>query len=726
MSALARLRAWQAEQAALRQIVVEDGLPSAVREAGGLSRYTWQAGELAEIVEADGEAWRYAYGADGRLLAVERNGQRWADYRYDASGRLSEVQRADGPLAHAYDERGRLQRTLRGDASPLVYRWQGERVLSARCDREESRFHYDDQGRVVGVDQQVDGRQLSLRRSFDQQGRLAELVFPQWEQTISFAWDERGCPAGIDWNGQRIVAFGNDPAHRRTWQRGSDGVLLETWHEASSGQAVDQRMTHAGKLLWRCRLQRDEAFRLIGEGERTYAYDAAGRLSEVRAGERVWRYACDARDNPLPDPAVVQGVEHDAAGRIRLVRQGAVERVFRHNQAGELLEVLHDGRRVARCAYDHKGRLVVKAGPAGVERYLYGPDDALLAVADGEGRPQLIYLRLPTGIVGLIDFRASTAGRAVCLHCDVHGNLIFAGSAEGTAAGTIAGPFASDAFGLPLQTPDELPYLYRARVWHADLGLYRVGGRWYDPLLRRFLTPDTCTGAPDDARLVNPFRLAGEQRMARAQILGDWLRQPRLRNRWAFCANDPVNRFDPDGHWSFGGVMLSVLGVLWTLPNTAFGLAVEVSCLIGEVVRWLVWLFSGGNASWQTPGFDVAASGRLNAFALVFKGGWLGSFENLLGITFGNVFFVNGEYEQHPDWQRLPDPVTPSAYGGTQTIAKSQALYEHELRHVNQYSWWGPFFHLGLPLFGVYEWDVILNGYQNASLEEDARAHGGF
>lgn len=138
MSALARLRAWQAEQAALRQIVVEDGLPSAVREAGGLSRYTWQAGELAEIVEADGEAWRYAYGADGRLLAVERNGQRWADYRYDASGRLSEVQRADGPLAHAYDEQGRLQRTLRGDASPLVYRWQGERVLSARCDREEA------------------------------------------------------------------------------------------------------------------------------------------------------------------------------------------------------------------------------------------------------------------------------------------------------------------------------------------------------------------------------------------------------------------------------------------------------------------------------------------------------------------------------------------------------------------------------------------------------------
>ena len=112
--------------------------------------------------------------------------------------------------------------------------------------------------------------------------------------------------------------------------------------------------------------------------------------------------------------------------------------------------------------------------------------------------------------------------------------------------------------------------------------------------------------------------------MARAEMLAKWLPQPRLRNRHAYCANDPVNRFDPNGHWSVGGVLLSVLGVLWTLPNTAFGLAIEVSCLLGEVVRWLVWAVTAGNVSWQTPGFDVASSGRLNAFALVFKGGWLG------------------------------------------------------------------------------------------------------
>jgi hypothetical protein len=90
------------------------------------------------------------------------------------------------------------------------------------------------------------------------------------------------------------------------------------------------------------------------------------------------------------------------------------------------------------------------------------------------------------------------------------------------------------------------------------------------------------------------------------------------------------------------------------------------------------------------------------------------------------VIFVNGEYEQHIDFKTLPDPVTPPAYRGAVTIPKSEALYEHELRHVNQYGWFGPFYHLGLPLFGVYEWDLILHGYRNSVLEVDASDHAGF
>src|SRR6185436_20122805 len=103
---------------------------------------------------------------------------------------------------------------------------------------------------------------------------------------------------------------------------------------------------------------------------------------------------------------------------------------------------------------------------------------------------------------------------------------------------------------------------------------------------------------------VNALGPSRAQAVARGHMLPDWLLRPR--NLYAFCGNDPINAIDPNGHWSFGRVLLS---------------------LLGEIVRWIVYAVTLGNVSWATPGFDVAASGRLNAFALVFRGGWLGSFE---------------------------------------------------------------------------------------------------
>jgi RHS repeat-associated protein len=725
MMTIERIQAWRASEAAACDVTLERGLPCVARVGAAVSRYAWAAGELTEIVEPDGQRFTYGYGADGRLLTVDKDGRRWADYSYDGAGRLTGVARPDGPRQHDYDERGRLVRTRRGNAGPVCYAWQGERVGSARSDREQSYFEHDARGRIVGLEQSVDGVLVCVRFEFDDHGRLARIAFPGWRHDLGFEWDGQGRPAAVRWNGALVSRFGSNDDVRLTWSEGSDGVREETWHEPGSGRPVRKQILHHGKLLWSAEIERDDAFRVLREGGRSYAYDGAGRLCEASDGARRWSYRQDVLDRPLAADASPLDLERDAAGRLRLVRRGTSERIYRHDDAGNLLEVLHAGRRVARCVYDHKGRLVKKTGPNGVERYVYGADDGLLAVADDSGAPLLLFLRLPTGVVALIDLRHDRRGSAICLHADMNGNLLFAPPPHEPLAGD-ALPCACDPYGVPERQPAVVPYLYRGRVWHAELGLYRIGCRWYDPVLRQFTSPDTYTGAPDDERLVNPFRGAGEQRMARAQVLSDWLRQPRLRNRVAYCMNDPINRFDPNGHWSFGGVLLSLLGVLWTLPNTAFGLAVEVSCLLGEIVRWLVWLFSGGNVSWQTPGFDVAASGRLNAFALVFKGGWLGSFESLLGITFGNVIFVNGEYEQHPAFQALPDPVSIPASNGSQTIPKRQALYEHELRHVSQYGWFGPFFHLGLPLFGVYEWDVILNGYQNARLERDARDHGGF
>src|SRR5262249_13959502 len=103
MTALASIRAWQSVESAAREVVADAGLPREVREGRVLSIYVWKAGELHEIVEPDGSRSNYGFGEEERLLWADKNGGRWADYRYNKIGRLIGVDRPDEPLQHSYD-----------------------------------------------------------------------------------------------------------------------------------------------------------------------------------------------------------------------------------------------------------------------------------------------------------------------------------------------------------------------------------------------------------------------------------------------------------------------------------------------------------------------------------------------------------------------------------------------------------------------------------------------
>src|SRR5262249_47034769 len=142
-----------------------------------------------------------------------------------------------------------------------------------------------------------------------------------------------------------------------------------------------------------------------------------------------------------------------------------------------------------------------------------------------------------------------------------------------------------DPFGCPLRpaSPGAPAPVFGGRGLVPGTGLYWFGARWYHPHLRRFLTRDAWTAGPDDERLTHPAFSGRRQALARSEQLPDWLRRPRLRDAYTFCGNDPVNRADPNGHWSFGGVVLALIGIAWTLPNTLLGLILEITCLVGEV-----------------------------------------------------------------------------------------------------------------------------------------------
>jgi RHS repeat-associated protein len=685
--ALDRLVAWAEQQ-------------RATQAAQPPCRYDFDAqGDLTLIVEPDGNRRAFAYDSQRRLVAVH-DAAGSTHCTYDAHDRLAGVDGPSGERRYVYDLAHRLVAVHRGATGGVKYRYDDAgHVLEYRTALVANLQHFDPSGRLVGVAQEIGGVVLQAGLAFDSAGRLATMHLPG--HRIDYGWTEAGRPATLALDGQCLATWQLED--RTETIHFSNGVAQRTHTDTVDGRVLERELRRGSTMLDHTPIHYDAVARITHDGRSRYAYDALGRL------------ACEQRDGHAPEHH-----HFDAAGQ-RLAGD-ACAFTWRFDDIGQLTEAHQDNQAVVQFSYDAKGRLATMQTATRHERYFYGPADELLAVTDAQGRVLRAYVHTPSGCLAEIDHEGPRPELRL-LHLDRRGACHCVTGADGA----VLARHAYTAFGAPLNTasPSGPQPWFGGRRHVPQVGLYRVGARWYDPAAGRFITPDSYTAAPDDERLLHPLLTGAAQVALRAQLLPEWLRHSASRHRFAYCANDPVNRVDPNGHWSFGGVVLSLLGAIWTLPNTVFGLLIEVTCLVGEVVRWLTWLVTAGNVSWATPGFDVASSSNLNAFALVFRGGWLGSFRSLLGITFGNVFFVRHDWEESPSL-KAPGTFKPPAYNGTVEIAKKDALYEHELRHTNQYGWLGPFFHLGLPLFGVYEWDVILHGYEDAWTETDAREHAGF
>ena len=734
-----------AEQQQLCPPLERDGRVAAVDQSGDCAaQYFYdEAGDLSRIVESSGSDVSFAYDDRRRLISVAHGEGEFTTYSYGCNNRLSAIDDRGLRREFEHDEKGRLIREKRGDAGAVVYRYDAEgRVIEGRTSRVSTAQEFDDAGRVAAIHQTFDGTCLTMRLNYDAAGRLASLWLPGSRVPIRYSWDERAWPATIHAGDRLIARFDYRAEEKFCRIHFSNDVADESWADAIDGRRRRQVITRGEQTLTQRELEYGASGRLRQDGQRRYEYDAAGRLAGATCSvtAQAWTYEYDGRDNRvasdagqficdardrltqvrLKDGGVIS-LRYDRWGRLAGKRGPCAEIVYRYDDAGQLVEVLSNGDRLARFVYDHKGRLAVMQSGGGVERYLYGPADELFAVTDEAGEPLRLCARTPFGCVAEIHGPIES-GVLFFVHEDERGVCRMVTDERGEV---VASPRV-DPFGGPLSlAPSLAPWSFAGRRWNSVVSLYYFGARWYDPTLGRFLTPDSYTCRPDDARLANAYAEATAQVLWREYLLTDWLKSPRTRHPYAYCGNDPVNCVDPNGHWSFGYVLLTLLGAIWTLPNTLFGLLAEITCLLGEVVRWMVFAVTIGNVSWETPGFDAVASGRLNAFALVFTGGWLGSFPRLLGVTLGNVMIV------YKDWRNVEQikeggDISPAAYNGKVTLTREESFFEHELRHTNQYGWFGPFFHLGLPLFGIYEWDLIINGgYWGSWLEKDANDYGG-
>jgi RHS repeat-associated protein len=194
--------------------------------------------------------------------------------------------------------------------------------------------------------------------------------------------------------------------------------------------------------------------------------------------------------------------------------------------------------------------------------YLYDDEFGLVAELDADNAVVTRFVRAAADGPPAYLVRAGATYRVVT---DQLGSVRLVVDA---ASGDIAQRIDYDEYGVVLRdtNPGFQPFGYAGGLYDHRTGLVRFGRRDYDAGLGRWLTPDP----------IGP--------------------QPFAPNVYAYCANDPVNRTDPDVALSIGGAGFVNYEARTIDDLAGFGFSVGVEFLVASVC-----LQGSLNASYQPP-----------------------------------------------------------------------------------------------------------------------------
>ncbi len=172
--------------------------------------------------------------------------------------------------------------------------------------------------------------------------------------------------------------------------------------------------------------------------------------------------------------------------------------------------------------------------------------------------------------------------------------------------------YSYDAFGNVLTKEGTYatknPFLYKGYYYEHSMGLYYLESRYYDPRIRRFISPDNID-------YLEPTSFSGL-------------------NLYAYCGNDPVNYYDPSGTVLISStiIILSLIGIgaLAGFGTVLYADYKDNGRIFDGSIGWETYLFGtilGG-----------AIGGMIGYYAAPFISGLLAS----TGTIGGSLAFAGG------------------------------------------------------------------------------------
>ena len=419
--------------------------------------------------------------------------------------------------------------------------------------------------RTVGIDS-TDG--LKLRNQYDDKNRVAAVTQKLEDSLVKTEYiygeaekqQKPGLMYGLKVDGTERAVYTYDLLARQTQKSvKAFGATYNTYYEFLAGPVTGTTTTLLSSIkngsktlsytydvlgniqtiseddVLKCTYHYDELNRLVREDNvwenKTicYTYDLGGNMTswkeyaytteESLEGKTVNKENSYAYGNAVWKDQLTsyngQAITYDVLGNPLSYRGMTMS----WEKGRELKQIVKDGSTIA-FAYDTAGCRIGKTA-AGVETKYYWSGDKIIGMKkDGD---LIHFLYDEKGNLFALQRSGALYYYIFNAQNDVIGLIDSAGKQVVT--------YTYNSWGKPLSLKDtsvsgvgsKNPFRYRGYCWDDETGFYYVSSRYYDPVIGRFISPDSgISGVGGDIRGYNLY---------------------------SYCFNNPVNMSDPDGNW---------------------------------------------------------------------------------------------------------------------------------------------------------------------------------
>jgi RHS repeat-associated protein len=564
---------------------------------------------IASCTTASVGAWVYTYSPAGDLLTQTDAKNQTLTFTYDSIGRPTlKKQGATTLVQWTYDTTSISPPPTGGDF-PIGRLTQ---VYQPPIDT-TTRFAYDAKGRTLQTNRQLLGVWYTMSQTYDTLSRIATETFNDgeivtynyngdWVQSITSSNSPNNYISGIQYNarGQRTdITYGNNlvshfdynPNNFRVTARTTSNNLQNLGYLYDNNGNITSIQDNLGGSAGR-NFQYDDLNRLtyadgnFGANQAptscTYVYDPIGNLTN-KCGA-TFTYGDSMHPSAVTfNPATGKNYSYDANGN--MVTRGT--QTLTWDADNRVTSISIQGGGTTSMEYDYSGVRLKKNAPTGITLYPFA------GVEIDPNGVMTKYIR-----VGIETLASKKGAQQLFYHNDHLGSVNVISDINGTEVQRNE----YDPWGSVSKATGNIDPTHRftGKELDPETGLYYYGGRYYDPEISRFVSPDPFVPEPGN---------------------------PQALNRYSYTINNPQRYIDPSG-FSFWSSIANFFKNLFRRPAVFFA-------------TLLVGIITGGAAYAAAPVLFGAGSLLGSGIGqMAFAGAMGGMFAGMTGaaMTGGNIW----------------------------------------------------------------------------------------